>query len=55
MVIIGKVFEGVTTLHNVAISLDVMKVTVDKVRVVEALAPLPTENVTIWLRHVKHS
>jgi len=50
VVVIGEVFEGDTTLHNVAISIDVMKVTVDKVRVVEAPVPLPTDEVTTMVK-----
>ena len=50
MVVIGKVFEGDTTLHNVAISIDVMKVKVDKVRVAEAPVLLPTDEVTTMVK-----
>jgi len=49
-------------LHNVPLPLDVVKVTVPKVRVVDARVPLPTDEVTIvveafqtfiaWPRHL---
>jgi len=46
VVAIGKVYQEATTLHNVPLSPDVVMVTVEKVRVVDALIPLPSVEVT---------
>ena len=43
---IGKVYQEETTLHNVHLSPDVVKVTVEKVRVADAHVPLPSDEVT---------
>jgi len=47
VVAIGKVYEEATTLHNVPLSLDVAKVTVERIRVPDARVPLPSDEVTI--------
>jgi len=62
VVAIGKFYQEATTLHNVPLSLDVVKVMVEKVRVVDARVPLPSDGVTIvadafhtfiaWPRHL---
>jgi len=62
VVAVGKVYEETTTLHNVPLSLDVTKVTVERVRVPDARVPLPSDEVTIvaeafqtfvaWPRHL---
>jgi len=46
VVALGKVYEEATTLHNIPLSLDVAKVTVEKVRVLDARVPLPSDEVT---------
>ena len=46
VVALGKVYEEVTTLHNVPLSSDVTKVTIEKVRVLDARVPLPSDEVT---------
>jgi len=46
VVAIGKVYEETTTLHNVPLSPDVAKVTVERVRVPDARVPLPSDEVT---------
>ena len=46
VVALGKVYEEVTTLHNVPLSPDVAKVTIEKVRVLDARVPLPLDEVT---------
>jgi len=46
VVALGKLYEEATTLHNVPLSPDVAKVTVEKVRVPDARVPLPTDEVT---------
>ena len=46
VVVIGKVYEETTTLHNVPLSPDVAKVTVEIVRVPEARVPLSSDEVT---------
>jgi len=62
VVVIGKVYEESTTLHNVPLSPYVVKVMVEKVRVVDARVPLPSDEVTTmadafqtfiaWPRHL---
>ncbi|XP_068490397.1 uncharacterized protein [Phaseolus vulgaris] len=59
---LGKVYEEATTLHNVPLSPNVAKVTVEKVRVPDARVPLPSNEVTTvadafqtfvaWPRHL---
>jgi len=61
-VALGKVYEEATTLHNVSLSPDVAKVTILKVRVLDARVRLPSDEVTIvadafqtfvaWPRHL---
>jgi len=46
VVALGKVYEEATTLHNVPLSPNVAKVTVEKVRVPDARVPLPSNEVT---------
>jgi len=46
VVAIGKVSQQATTSHNVPLSPDVVKVTVEKVRVPDARVPLPLDEVT---------
>ena len=46
VVALGKVYEEATALHNVPLSPDVAKVTVEKVRVPDARVPLPSDEVT---------
>jgi len=46
VVAIGKVYEETTTLHNVPLSPDVAKVTVERVQVPDARVPLPLDEVT---------
>jgi len=46
VVALGKVYEDATTLHNVSLSPDVAKVTVEKVRLPDARVPLPSDEVT---------
>jgi len=46
VVALGKVYHEATTLHNVPLSPDVVKITVEKVRVADARVPLPTNEVT---------
>jgi len=41
-----KVYQKVTTLHNIPLSPDVAKVTVERVRVPDARVPLPLDEVT---------
>jgi len=43
---LGKFYEEATTLHNVPLSPNVTKVTVEKVRVPDARVPLPSNEVT---------
>ena len=60
--VIGKVYQEATTLHNIPLSPDVMKVTMEKIRVADARVLLPTDEVTTvveafqtfitWLRHL---
>jgi len=45
VVAIGKVYQEATTLHNVPLSLDVAKVTIERVRVPDARVPLPSNEV----------
>jgi len=45
VVAIGKVYQEATTLHNVPLSPDVAKVTIERVRVPDARAPLPSKEV----------
>ena len=62
MIAIGKVYQEVTTLHNVPLSPNVAKVTVERVRVADARVPLPLDEVTTvadafqtfvaWPRHL---
>jgi len=47
MVAIGKVYQEATTLHNVTLSPDLVKVTVERVQVADAHVPLPSDEVTI--------
>ena len=49
VVVVGKVYEEATTLHNIPLSPDVVKVTVEKVRVPDARVPLPLDEVTTCL------
>jgi len=42
----GKVYEEATPLHNVPLSPDMAKVMVERVRVVDARVPLPSDEVT---------
>ena len=61
-VALGNIFEGATTLHNVYFPLDVVKVMVEKVRVVDTHVALPNNEVTAvvetfmtiiaWPRHL---
>ena len=46
VVAIGKLYEEATTLHNVHLSPDVAKVTVERVRVPDARVPLLSDEVT---------
>jgi len=46
VVAIEKVYEETTTLHNIPLSPDVVKVTVERVRVPDARVPLPSDEVT---------
>ena len=46
VVALGKFYEEVTTLHKIPLSRDVAKVTVEKVRVLDARVPLPLDEVT---------
>ena len=46
VVVIGKVYQKATTLHNVSFSPDVVKITVKRVRVPDARVPLPSDEVT---------
>ncbi|XP_068499998.1 uncharacterized protein [Phaseolus vulgaris] len=46
VVALGKVYQDATTLHNVLLSPDVAKVTVEKVRFPDARVPLPSDEVT---------
>jgi len=46
VVAIGNVYQEATTLHNVHLSPDVANVTVERVRVVDARVPLPSDEVT---------
>jgi len=58
----GKVDQEATTLHNVSLSPDVAKVTVERVQVPDARVPLPSDEVTTvvdafqtfvaWSRHL---
>jgi len=62
VVVIGKLYEETTTLHNVPLSPNVAKVTVERVRVPNARVPLPSDEVTTvpdtfqtfvaWLRNL---
>jgi len=45
-VAMGKVYQEATTLHNVPLSPDMVKVMVEKVRVADARVPLPLDEVT---------
>jgi len=47
VVAIGKVYQEATTLHNVPLSPDVVKVIVERVRVADTCVPLPLDEVTI--------
>jgi len=49
----GKGFEGATTLHNMPLLPDVVKVMVDKVQVVDARVPLPIDEVTTVVEPVQ--
>ena len=61
-VALGKCYEGVTMLHNVPLSSNLMKVTVEKVLYGDLAVPVPTSEVTIvaealhtfvaWPRHL---
>ena len=51
VVALGKVYEEASTLHNVPLSPDVAKVTVEKVRVPDAHVPLPSNEVTTVAMH----
>jgi len=46
VVAIGKVYEEATTLHNIPLSPDMVKVIVERVRVPGAHIPLPSDRVT---------
>ena len=46
VVALGKVYKNATTLHNLPLSTDVAKVTVEKVRFPDARVPLPSDEVT---------
>jgi len=46
VVALGKVYEEATTLHNVPLSPNVAKVTLEKVRVSDARVPLPSDEAT---------
>jgi len=62
VVAIGKVYQEATTLHNVPLSPDVAKVTVERLRVPDACVLLPSDVVTTvadafqtyiaWPRHL---
>ena len=62
VVVIGKVYQETTTLHNVPLSPDVAKVKVERERVAYACVPLPLNEVTTvtdafqtfiaWPRHL---
>ena len=62
MVTIAKVYQKATTLHNVPLSPDVVKVTVERLRVVDAHVPLPSDEIitvsdtfqtfVAWPRHL---
>jgi len=45
VVAIGKVYQEATTLHNVPLSPNVAKVTVERVRVADTRIPLPSDEV----------
>jgi len=47
VVAIGKVYQEATTLHNVSLSPNVAKVTIERVQVADAHVPLPSNEVTI--------
>ena len=47
VVAIGKFYEELNTLHNIPLSPDVAKVTVERVRVPDVRVPLPSDEVTI--------
>jgi len=46
VVALGNVYEVATTLHNIPLSPDVAKVTVEKVGVSDACVPLPSDEIT---------
>jgi len=45
LVALGNVFEWAIVLHNMPLFLDVVKVTVEKVHIVDDVVPLPTDKV----------
>jgi len=45
VVAIEKVYQEATTLHNVPLTLDVAKVTIERVRVADGRVPLPSDEV----------
>ena len=54
VVAIEKVYQEGTTLHNIPLSPNIVKVTVEKVRVADVCVPLPSDEVTTSM-HFKHS
>jgi len=54
-VALGKCYEGVTTLHNVPLPSNFIKVTVKKVLYSDVVVPMPTSEVTTVAKALLHT
>ena len=55
LVALGRLYEGSTTVHNMSLCHDQLKVGVEEVRDVDALIPIPTQKVQLMGRHLTPS
>ena len=47
LVVVGRVYEGSTTVHNIPLGNDQLKVSVEEVRDADARIPVPTQEVQL--------
>jgi len=55
LVALGRVYEGFTTVHNILLLHDQVKVDVEEVKDAAAPIPVPTDEVNLWDRHLTPS